>query len=152
MSKGYITIIVFCILGYIESVGKEREYFIKDMNIVLREYMRLNHAIISQYNSYEQVLMKKDFYRYPQIRRKIYGLIQDNKNNIDPETIRAYVRYHGSERYINEYKALFLSLYDKRYSFTLPKECYYKVDKQGRITYFEARGYYRKSSKRIYDR
>lgn len=152
MGKFGIMMIVFHIVIFNVSIGKEKQYLITDDDKVIYIHTRIIRAIVSDYTKNEHTLIKKDFYKYPQIKNKIYSFVKNNKWNINPEIIRAYVRYHGSEKYLNEYKALYLRAHKERYFLSIPKECFFKVDDKGRITYYEARNYHTKDSKQILDR
>lgn len=139
-------------IGHNNCIGREKEYLITDIDKVIKIHVKITRTIVSAYSINEQTLMKRDFYRFHQIRNKIAEYVMKDKWHINPDVIRAYVRYHGSERYLNEYKVLYLKLHSDRYFFSSPKECYLKVDEKGRIIYYEARNYHHKTSKQILDR
>lgn len=152
MSKFGMYMIVILLVGHIQCIGKEKEYLITDIDKVIKIHVKVTRSIISEYSINEQTLMKKDFYKFPQIRNKISEYVLKDKWHINPDIIRPYVRYHGSERYLNEYKGLYLKLHSGRYFLSSPKECYLRIDEKGRITYYEARKYHDKNSKQIFDR
>ena len=69
------------------------------------------------------------------------------------KVIELKVQHFGSEKYLNEYKGLFMFLFNiKHLTSSAPEEIMYTINKDGRITYFEARSMFRKGDKQVFDR
>ena len=80
-------------------------------------------------------------------------MIEKSAHNIDPQLIESEVMYYGSEKYLNEYKALFIYLFDLHHiTSSSPREIMYLIDENGRLTYFEARNMFKEGDKQVFDR
>lgn len=123
----------------------------KNLNESILVYSAVTHLLTLEYLRIEDNLARTDR-NYTDIRRYIYGLIE-TPNNIDPKLIELKVLYSGSEKYLNEYKGLFMFLFNiKHITSSAPEEITYTIDKDGRITYFEARNMFRNGDKQVFDR
>jgi hypothetical protein len=72
---------------------------------------------------------------------------------MDPKLIELKVLFSGSEKYLNEYKGLFMFLFNiKHITSSAPEEITYLIDADGRITYFEARNMFKNGDKQVFDR
>ena len=90
---------------------------------------------------------------YTNIRKYIAGLIEKSAHNIDPQLIESEVILYGSEQYLNEYKGLFIYLFDLLHiTSSSPREIMYLIDNKGRITYFEARNMFKEGDIQIFNR
>jgi len=111
------------------------------LNISIPEYVRI-----------EDNLARTDD-NYIDIRNYIYALIEESANNMDPKLIELKVRYFGSGKYLNEYKGLFMYLFNiKHITSSAPEEISYTINKDGRVTYFEAKNMFRNGDKQVFDR
>lgn len=123
----------------------------KNLNESILVYSAVTHLLTLEYLRIEDNLARTDR-NYTDIRKYIYGLIE-TPNNIDPKLIELKVLYSGSEKYLNEYKGLFMFLFNiKHITSSAPEEITYTIDKDGRITYFEARNMFRNGDKQVFDR
>ena len=123
----------------------------KNLNESILVYSAVTHLLTLEYVRIEDNLARTDR-NYTDIRKYIYGLIE-TPNNIDPKLIELKVLYSGSEKYLNEYKGLFMFLFNiKHITSSAPEEITYTIDKDGRITYFEARNMFRNGDKQVFDR
>lgn len=123
----------------------------KNLNESILIYSAVTHLLTLEYVRIEDNLARTDR-NYTDIRKYIYGLIE-TPNNIDPKLIELKVLYSGSEKYLNEYKGLFMFLFNiKHITSSAPEEITYTIDKDGRITYFEARNMFRNGDKQVFDR
>ena len=123
----------------------------KNLNESILVYSAVTHLLTLEYVRIEDNLARTDR-NYTDIRKYIYDLIE-TPNNIDPKLIELKVLYSGSEKYLNEYKGLFMFLFNiKHITSSAPEEITYTIDKDGRITYFEARNMFRNGDKQVFDR
>ena len=123
----------------------------KNLNESILVYSAVTHLLTLEYVRIEDNLARTDR-NYTNIRKYIYDLIE-TPNNIDPKLIELKVLYSGSEKYLNEYKGLFMFLFNiKHITSSAPEEITYTIDKDGRITYFEARNMFRNGDKQVFDR
>lgn len=123
----------------------------KNLNESILVYSAVTHLLTLEYVRIEDNLARTDR-NYTNIRKYIYDLIE-TPNNIDPKLIELKVLYSGSEKYLNEYKGLFMFLFNiKHITSSAPEEITYTIDKDGKITYFEARNMFRNGDKQVFDR
>ena len=111
------------------------------VNLLTIEYVRIEDNLASTDPNYTN------------IRKYIAGMIKKSAHNIDPQLIESEVMYYGSEKYLNEYKALFIYLFDLHHiTSSSPREIMYLIDENGRLTYFEARNMFKDGDKQVFDR
>jgi hypothetical protein len=115
-------------------------------------YKAVTHLLTLEYVKIEDNLARTDD-NYTTIRNYISDLIEENSKNMDPKLIELKVLYSGSEKYLNEYKGLFMFLFNiKHITSSAPEEIMYTINKDGRVTYFEARNMFRNGDKQVFDR
>jgi hypothetical protein len=83
----------------------------------------------------------------------VHYLHGNNRRNVDIDIIKPYVLSIGSQKYLNDYKGLFVFWFDLNHAFTAcPSEITYYINKDGRITYLEARSVLKVDDKQVFDR
>lgn len=117
-------------------------------------YTTFVNILQSEYMMIENNLISNDKENFDKIRKKIYFHILDRQTRkTELTTIESYVRYLGSERYLNEYKALYAHLLDTEYIlYTIPQKVVYYINDKGRITYLGAYGIFKKTDNQVFDR
>ena len=124
----------------------------KNLNESIMVYSAVTHLLTLEYVKIEDNLARSDD-NYTTIRNYISALIEGSTDNMDPKVIELRVVHSGSEKYLNEYKGLFMFLFNiKHLTSSAPEEIMYTINKDGRITYFEARSMFRKGDKQVFDR
>ena len=124
----------------------------KNLNESILVYSAVTHLLTLEYVRIEDNLARSDR-NYTTIRNYISALIEESSKNMDPKIIELKVLYSGSEKYLNEYKGLFMFLFNiKHITSSAPEEIMYTINKDGRITYFEARNMFRNGDKQVFDR
>jgi hypothetical protein len=124
----------------------------KNLNESILVYSAVTHLLTLEYVRIEDNLARSDR-NYTTIRNYISALIEESSKNMDPKIIELKVLYSGSEKYLNEYKGLFMFLFNiKHITSSAPEEIKYTINKDGRVTYFEARNMFSKGDKQVYDR
>lgn len=130
----------------------ETKVISKNLNESIMVYSAVTHLLTLEYVKIEDNLARSDD-NYTTIRNYISALIEGSVDNMDPKVIELRVLYSGSEKYLNEYKGLFMFLFNiKHITSSAPEEIMYTINKDGRITYFEARSMFRKGDKQVFDR
>jgi hypothetical protein len=90
---------------------------------------------------------------FPEILKMVHYVLDENRRNVDLNSIESYVISKGSGKFLNDYKGLFVFWFDLKHALTAcPSEITYFFDKNGRITYFEAKDVLKKNDKQIFDR
>lgn len=111
------------------------------VDLLRTEYIRNENSLVSN---------DKNFF---QIRKMISRLLDESKHNLNPSLIEPYAASLGSVQFVNDYKALFVFLFDFKHLLTAcPDEVTYYIDASGRITYLEARGIFKEDDKQVFDR
>lgn len=130
----------------------ETKIICKDLKESILIYSAVTHLLTLEYVRIEDYLARTDD-NYIDIRNYIYALIEESANNMDPKLIELKVRYFGSGKYLNEYKGLFMYLFNiKHITSSAPEEISYTINKDGRVTYFEAKNMFRNGDKQVFDR
>jgi hypothetical protein len=124
----------------------------KNLHESILVYSAVTHLLTLEYVRIEDNLARSDR-NYTHIRNYISALIEESSKNMDPKIIELKVLYSGSEKYLNEYKGLFMFLFNiKHITSSAPEEIMYTINKDGRITYFEARNMFRNGDIQVFDR
>lgn len=152
----YIIIIIFfiCLLGNMQAHIRSGEKKVnlnnyKDAIVVYATFVDL---LRTEYIKNENNLVSNDK-NFFQIRKMISRLLDESKHNLNPSLIEPYAASLGSVQFVNDYKALFVFLFDFKHLLTAcPDEVTYYIDASGRITYLEARGIFKEDDKQVFDR
>lgn len=124
----------------------------KNLNESILVYSAVTHMLTLEYVRIEDNLARSDR-NYTNLRKYISDLVEEKSSNMDPKLIELKVLYSGSEKYLNEYKGLFMFLFNiKHITSSAPEEITYLIDADGRITYFEARNMFKNGDKQVFDR
>jgi hypothetical protein len=124
----------------------------KNLNESILVYSAVTHMLTLEYVRIEDNLARSDR-NYTNLRKYISDLVEEKSSNMDPKLIELKVLYSGSEKYLNEYKGLFMFLFNiKHITSSAPEEITYTINTDGRITYFEARNMFKNGDKQVFDR
>jgi hypothetical protein len=153
--KKFIIAIITLLSSIVPSLADirpgETKIISKNLNESILVYSAVTHLLTLEYVRIEDNLARRDR-NYTNLRKYISDLIE-TPNNIDPKLIELKVLYSGSEKYLNEYKGLFMFLFNiKHITSSAPEEITYTINTDGRITYFEARNMFRNGDKQVFDR
>ena len=136
-----------------QNNSEERTITMDNNSETITIYLKVRRMIINGFVGIQDSLLRNDKENFFKIQDHIDLLLKDSKNNMNPDLIESYVSRVGSEHYINEYKGLFLYLFQKRLRFSgIPNELMYVLDQNDRIVYFEARNLFKDGDKQIFDR
>jgi len=124
----------------------------KNLNESILVYSAVTHMLTLEYVRIEDNLARSDR-NYTNLRKYISDLVEEKSSNMDPKLIELKVLYSGSEKYLNEYKGLFMFLFNiKHITSSAPEEITYTINTDGRITYFEAINMFKNGDKQVFDR
>ena len=136
-----------------QNNSEERTITMDNNSETITIYLKVRRMIINGFVGIQDSLLRNDKENFFKIQDHIDLLLKDSKNNMNPDLIESYVSRVGSEHYINEYKGLFLYLFQKRLRFSgIPNELMYVLDQNDRIVYFEARNLFKDGDKQVFDR
>lgn len=111
------------------------------VKILSTDYIKSQNSLISNDKNFNDIL------------KMVHYLHGNNRRNVDIDIIKPYVLSIGSEKYLNEYKGLFIFWFDLHHALTAcPSEITYYINKDGRITYLEARSVLKENDKQVFDR
>ncbi len=151
----YIVVIMFLINSFplfADSKPGETKIVTNNLHSAILIYSAVTHLLTLEYIRIEDNLSASDR-NYTNLRKYIADLVDEKSSNMDPKLIESKVIHTGSEKYLNEYKGLFIFLFNMQYiTSSAPEEITYCIDKDGRITYFEARNMFKYGDKQVYDR
>jgi hypothetical protein len=136
-----------------QNNSEERTITMDNNSETITIYLTVRRMIINEFVGKQDSLLRNDNENFFKIHNHIDVLLKDCKNNMNPDLIERYVSRVGSKQYINEYKGLFLYLFQKRLRFSgIPNELMYVLDQNDRIVYFEARNLFKDGDKQVFDR
>ena len=154
----YYILSIIAILSFsqpIQSLGKSKEKTIimNNKSETITVYLYVRRMLLNGFVRVQNHLLIHDKENFLKITDHINQLLSDPKNNMNPDIIESYVSYVGSSQYLNEYKGLFVYLFQKSLRFSgIPTELMYVLENNDRIVYFEARNLFKDGDKQVFDR
>lgn len=130
----------------------ERKVVQKDSREAIILYTVFVKILATDYIKSQNSLINNDK-NFFDILKMVHYLHGNNRRNVDIDIIKPYVLSIGSQKYLNDYKGLFVFWFDLNHAFTAcPSEITYYINKDGRITYLEARSVLKVDDKQVFDR
>lgn len=131
----------------------ERTIIMNNNSETITVYLTVRRMIMNGFVRTHNQLLINDKENFLKITDHINQLLSDPRNNMNPDIIESYVSHVGSSQYLNEYKGLFVFLFQKSLRFSgIPSELMYVLDSNDRIVYFEARNLFKDGDKQVFDR
>jgi glutamate mutase epsilon subunit len=155
MKKSLIAIAAFLSITFsanAETINDETKVVTETLKESIEVYTTFVLILKLEYYKFQNNLMDNDpnFYKISNI---IESIINESKSNMNPTLIEPFVYSAGSGRFINEYKALFICIFNKEFATkSIAKEVTYMIDKNGRIAYLEAKGIFKPDNIQVFDR
>lgn len=130
----------------------ETKVVLQDFREAIKLYTIFVKVLATDYIKSQNSLIDNDK-NFFDILKMVHYLQGNNRRNVDIDIIKPYVLSLGSGRYLNDYKGLFIFWFDLHHALTAcPTEITYYINKDGRITYLEARSVLKRDDKQVFDR